>query len=186
MKQTPSVINLYEFTNKTNRPFGAIQGKETYRKLVDFIDSTPSVSTFGISLKDITATDASFPRESVVSVAKHYRGEKGFYLLDLTNRDLIDNWSYAALAKDQPLIIWNSDGSEFEFIGPTLKATEKALLEYIYAKETVTTSQLATDFGVSAPNASAKLKKASQQGYVLRTEEASESGGIEYIYRIIK
>ena len=185
MKQTPSVIKLIDYTNGNDHPFGNKQGKETFRKLVDFIDSKPSVLTFGISLKNIEATDASFPRESVVSVARHYKGERGFYLLDVTDRDLIDNWSYAALAKDQPLVIWTED-NKFEFIGPLLKPAVSELLEYVYKKEIVTTSQLASDFDLSVQNASARLKKAALQGYILRSEDTSESGGIEYIYRSIK
>ncbi|MDE2259973.1 MAG: DNA-binding protein, partial [Betaproteobacteria bacterium] len=115
MNQKTVVVRLRDFT-KNAHPFGNSEGKEVFRKLLDFFEQSPGTEVFGISLDGIEATDASFPRESVISVAKQLRGEKGFYLADLANRDLIDNWSYAARAKEQPLVIWNN--GEFEIIGP--------------------------------------------------------------------
>ena len=100
-----------------------------------------------ISLSGIEATDASFPRESVISLAKQLRGEKGIYLTDLHNRDLIDNWSYAALAKAQPLVIWT--GQEFEMIGPEMNQATKTLVTYELQQSQVTTSQVAADLGLS-------------------------------------
>lgn len=183
MKQNSTIINLRKFT-EDDHPFGNTQGKETFRKLSDYVDKHTSENIFGISLKDIVATDASFPRESVVSIAKSYRGEKGFYLKDIDDRDLIDNWSYAAQAKEQPLIIWKDN--TFEIIGLKLNPSAQIFISHIYQKKEITTSQVAEDLNLSVQNASARLKKFFQQGLLMRFEESSESGGIEFIYHAIQ
>ncbi len=177
------MINLIDFT-EDDHPFGNIQGKETFRMLAEFIDDHPTQKIFGISLAGIEATDASFPRESVVSIAKQYRGERGFFLEGFKSRDLIDNWSYAAKAKDQPFVIWND--KDFELIGPDVSSSAKALIDYILENHTVTASKVASDLNVTIQNASTKLKKLVTQGFILRSEDIAESGGIEYNYHSIK
>ncbi|MDD2335819.1 MAG: hypothetical protein PHD01_04495 [Geobacteraceae bacterium] len=183
MKQKPMVINLRDFTT-SDHPFGNVQGRQTYNKLAEFIDANPSQTIFGISLSDIVATDASFPRESVIAIAKQYRGEKGFFLEGFKSRDLIDNWNYAARAKDQPLVIWSEEG--YELIGPEVSPSVKALLDYIFTNLSVTTSRVANDLHISVQNASTQLKKMVNLGFLMRSEEIAESGGLEYIYKAIK
>lgn len=177
------LTSLLAFTS-SDHPYGNKEGKEVLRKLSEFVEQHASCNIFGISLKGITATDASFPRESVVTLAKQLRGEKGFYLTDFVNRDLIDNWSYAALAKDQPLVIWND--SNFEIIGPETNKSTRDLVEYVLQRGSVLTSQVAADLGLSVPNASTRLKNLVSQGYLLRSEDAAASGGIEFKYSAIK
>lgn len=183
MNQNSIVVKLRDFT-ESERPFGNNQGKAVFRGLADFVDSHPGHRVIGVSLSGIEATDASFPRESVVSLAKQLRGERGIFLTDLFDRDLIDNWDYAALAKSQPLVIWS--GSDFEVIGPEMNQATKTLVEYVLQKGAVTTSQVAADLGLSVQNASTRLKSLVLQGYFLRVEEAAESGGIEFKYLAIK
>ncbi|MDO8773507.1 MAG: DNA-binding protein [Burkholderiaceae bacterium] len=183
MNQNAIVVKLCDFTD-SDRPFGNSQGKAVFRRLADFVERHPAVRVFGISLKGIEATDASFPRESVISLAKQLRGERGIFLTDLHNRDLIDNWSYAALAKEQPLVIWN--GPNFEVIGPDMNQATKTLVDYVLQKGAVTTSQVAADLRLSVQNASTRLKSLVLQGYFLRVEEVAESGGIEFKYLAIK
>jgi len=177
------MIKLIDFTID-DHPLGNSQGKQTYNKLVEFIESYPSQSVFGISLDGIVATDASFPRESVIALAKQYRGEKGFFLEGIKTRDLIDNWNYAARAKDQPLVIWSEEG--FELIGPEVSASVKTLLDYIFTNISVTTSRVASDLHISVQNASTQLKKLVSLGFIMRSEVIAESGGLEYIYNAIK
>ena len=183
MNQNSIVVKLLDFTGN-NRPFGNNQGKAVFRGLADFVESHPGVRVFGISLNGIEATDASFPRESVISLAKQLRGEHGIFLTDIHDRDLIDNWSYAALAKGQPLVIWN--GPDFKVIGPDMNQATKALVEYVLQKGAATTSQVAADLGLFVQNASTRLKNLVLQGYFLRVEEVAESGGIEFKYLAIK
>ena len=152
MNQKYMHLNLRDFT-KNDHPFGNVQGKDTYRKLADHLD--------------------------VVALAKAYRGEKGFFLESLTNRDLLDNWNYAAQAKDQPLTVWNGKG--YEILGHPSE-TVKELVAIVLSKGQVTAAKVASELGISVPNASTKLKKLVNQGYVLRIDEVAESGGTEYLY----
>ncbi len=183
MNQKSAIVRLQDLT-KSAHPFGNIEGKEVFRKLLDLVEQSPGTKVFGISLGGIEATDASFPRESVISVAKQLRGEKGFYLTDLFNRDLIDNWNYAAKAKEQPLVIWNN--GDFEIIGPELNKSTRDLVEYVLSKGSVLASQVASDLGLSVPNASTRLKNLVLHGFIHRTEDVADSGGIEYRYSAIK
>ena len=183
MNQNSIIVKLRDFTSNAN-PFGNIEGKNVFRKLVDFVEEHPRTQIFGVSLDGIEATDASFPRESVVSVAKHFRGERGVFLINFRDRDLIDNWTYAARAKDQPLVIWND--ASFEVIGPELNPPTRTLVEYVLKNRSVVAAQVATDLGLSVQNASTRLKGLVAAGYLLRAEEAAESGGIEFKYRAIR
>lgn len=164
--------------------FGNDEGREVFQKLSKQLDSHPNKKIFGISLKGITRTDASFPRESVISLAKAKKGEKGFYLMDFASKDLMDNWDYAAKAKDQPMIVLIPNS--YEVIGPALYAGAIELLDYIMNEGVVTTSKVAAKFKLSAQNASGKLKKLYSLGLILGTKEVAESGGMEFVYRAIK
>lgn len=180
MKQTRVLLNLRDFTNSPT-PFGNLEGKSVFRKLGDFVEQHADAVVFGVSLGDIEATDASFPRESVIALAKQWRGEKGFFLKDLRGRDVIDNWSYAAQAKDQPLVIW--DELTFEIIGPELNSSTRTLLEYVLKDpQGVRASQVSADLDLSIPNASTRLKNLVAQGYILRTSEVADTGGVEFRY----
>lgn len=183
MNQNSIVVNLREFTD-SERPFGNIQGKAVFQKLRDFVEQNSAAKFVGITLKDIEATDASFPRESVVSLAKQLRGEVGIYLMDLHDRDLIDNWAYAARAKEQPLVIW--DHSKFEVIGPEQSPATKLLVDYVMERGAVLASQAAADLDLSVQNASTRLKNLVKDGYLMRVEEVAATGGIEFQYRAIK
>lgn len=57
-------------------------------------------------------------RESIVLLAKLYRGTKGFIIIDLDDEDIIDNIDYAAVALDQPLTIRLD--TEIRTLGPVL------------------------------------------------------------------
>lgn len=182
MNQPTVTIPLFELT-ESSRPFGNTQGKEVFGKLSAWIDEHPRTTVFCISLKGIKATDASFPRESVVSVAKHFRGEKGLCLVDMDDRDLIDNWKYACQAKSQPLVIWHN--ASYELIGPDISQASRQLLDYVLERRCVLASQVAADLEISVQNASTRLKRLVQEGYILRTEDVASSGGVEYRYSAI-
>lgn len=164
--------------------FGNKEGREVYQKLLDQLDKHPDKKIIGISLDGISRTDASFPRESVVSLAKSRIGEKGFYLLGFMSRDLMDNWDYAAKAKDQTMIVISDES--YELIGKTLNPGSKDVLDFVMEYGTVTTSMVSKSFDISAQNASAKLKKLLSVGLVLATKQAAETGGMEFVYTAIK
>ncbi len=164
--------------------YGNDEGREVFSQLQALVAKHPDEKVFGISLKGIEVTDASFPRESIVSLAKMYKGEKGFYLSDFISQDLLDNWSYAAQAKSQAVIIKNGKG--YELIGPPVTDTSKALLDIVMKKGTVTTSFIADELNVSPQNASAKMKKLLELGLVLASKETAETGGLEFVFTAIK
>lgn len=176
------MLRLLEFT-ESDHPFGNALGKAVYRMLADYVESLPAQDIIGISLEGIEATDASFPRESVVSLAKQYRGERGFFLTGFKSKDLLDNWDYGAKAKEQPLVVWTGD--EYELIGPELSGAAKKLLDFVFKHRVVTASKAAQDLEISVPNASNQLKNLVKQGFILRFETTAESGGIEYAYKAI-
>lgn len=180
---TNVIIKLADLID-SNVAFGNEEGRETYRKIANELDNYPGQNIFGISLKGIKVTDASFPRESVIALIKSKKGEKGFYLLDFLTKDLLDNWDYAAKAKDQPVIVLVNDG--YEVIGPSLTSGAKELLDFIMKQGMTTTSKIAEKFSISAQNASAKLKRLYLQGIIMGYKESAESGGMEFIYKAIK
>lgn len=182
MNQTPAMLHLLEFTDD-DHPYGNAQGKVVLRKLTERIDSEPTRDVYGISLEGIEGTDASFPRESIVSLAKQYRGEKGFFLTGFKSKDLLDNWDYGAKAKEQPLVVWTAEG--YELIGPEVSGATKKLLDFVLKHKAVTASKAAQDLGISVPNASTQLKNLVKQGFILRSEATAESGGIEFVYKAI-
>ena len=178
------MISLAALTGK--KPFlsGNTLGKEVFQKLLEEVDKFPEASLFEISLDGISATDASFPRESVVSLIKMYSGEKAFFLSGFASKDLMDNWDYAAKAKSQAVIV-HLGPKEYEVIGPELSASTEKLLEYVMDRGEVTAA-VAQHFGITAQNASGKLKKLLSMGLVTGAKETAKSGGLEFVYHAIK
>jgi hypothetical protein len=182
MKES-KVIKLFDVVGSPIA-IGNEEGRDAFASLARIVDGHPEQDVFEISLEGMDATDASFPRESVVNLAKSSRGEKAFFLTGFKNKDLIDNWSYGAEAKEQPLMIL--DQGNRIWIGPEIKSATKDLLDFIYQQDSVTTAMIAESFDVSAQNASGKLKKLHNQGFIIGRKEVAESGGLEFIYRAIK
>lgn len=179
------MIKLSEITGKEQFLSGNVLGKKAFQQLQSAVDSYPSVAVIGISLKGIVATDASFPRESVISLVKLHSGEKGFFLMDFSSDDLKDNWDYAAKAKNQAVIVQRGP-DRYEVIGPELSESTKELLDFVMKEGVVTTSKVAKKFDVSAQNASAKMKKLHSMGLVLGSKETAETGGLEFVYQAIR
>jgi hypothetical protein len=174
-------MKLIEFTNGNDHPFGNKQGQETYKKLKEFFDNNVCGKVVEVSLTGIKATDASFPRESVISIIKNFIGEKSFYITGFDSKDLLENWDYAAKAKKQ-LVITQFNGG-VEIIGPDINASTKDLIDYVYSKPFVTTANVAKALNLSVQNASTRLKRLASEGVFLREEEAAISGGKEFLYK---
>lgn len=185
MNQKTKTILLSELTGKKEFLSGNDLGQEIFIKLHNVVGSSPGIPVFKISLKGIKATDASFPRESVISLVKLLSGEKGFVISDFVSDDLVDNWDYAAKAKNQSTIIYKN-GSGYDVIGPELSEGTKSLLDFVMKEGVVTTAKVAKKFDISAQNSSAKLKKLHTMGLVLGSKETAETGGLEYVYRAIR
>lgn len=176
------IIKLVDVT-KDEHPNGNVKGKAVFAELSNIIESHQGTDMFGISLSGIVATDASFPRESVMSLAKHYSGSKFFYLIDMNDEDLVDNWTYGAIAKEQPMTVW--DDNHAFFIGPDMTKSIEELANYMLLKRDVTTSDISKAFDITTQNASTRLKNLYKFGYVRRVEDIAESGGKEFIYKLI-
>jgi hypothetical protein len=181
MKQKISQIKFIDFSGEPN-PYGTIRGKQTYEKLVNFIESTNTL-IFGISFKGIEGADSSYLRESLISVVKRFKDERIIFIEDLTDPDVTYNLKLAANAKNQPITNWV--GSECTILGPQPSSSNQALLDLVISNRSLTTSKASSTLDISVQNASTKLKKLFEDGYVSRTEEAAETGGKEFVYHAI-
>jgi len=70
-------------------PFGNKKGREVFPQLKAIIDSNPNQNVFEISFDGIEFTDSSFARESILLLAKMFRGNKGIFYLILIRTILI-------------------------------------------------------------------------------------------------
>ena len=183
MNQNTTLMKLFDFC-KSQMPHGNKLGKETFNEMRDYVEKHRGTTLFEISFTDIEFADSSFARESIVLLAKLYRGTKGFIIIDLDDEDIIDNIDYAAVALDQPLTIRLD--TEIRTLGPVLTKSNLEILNFLKKKKKTTTSQIASSMNLSVQNASSKLKKLVDDGYILRFEETAESGGIEFIYQAIE
>ncbi len=183
MNQNVIEIRLRDFMPRDDG-WGHEEGHETLDALLGVVESQPGIRIFRISLKGVRRTDASFPRESIVELARRYRGRKGFCLIHFTNQDLIDNWDAAALKKEHPLVIWNND--QYILIGSPPSLGNREILEFALSIPSLTASITSMALNLKITNASTKLKQLEAQGFLLREEVVSPSGGKEFIYFRIK
>ena len=174
------LVKLFDLTDNNDHPFGNVLGREVFKRLQSVVDANPSSKSFEVSLEGIVATDSSFPRESVIALAKQLRGEKWFYISNAGSPDLIDNWDYAALAKQQSLLLVSD--KETRIIGPNAKTSTRELLDFVVHQEGVSTANVAKALGISVQNASTRLKKLANEGLSIRSETSSPTGGIEFLY----
>lgn len=174
------LVKLLELTDNNDHPFGNVLGREVFKRLQSVVDENPGSKSFEISLEGIVATDSSFPRESVIALAKQLRGEKWFYITHVSSLDLIDNWDYAATAKQQSLILISD--KETRVIGPEAKTSTRELLDFVLRQKVVSTANVAKALEISVQNASTRLKKLANEGLIMRSETSSPTGGIEFFY----
>lgn len=173
-------IHLLEHMD-TSDGWGHIQGRQVYERLLAAIETHPFEEIVRISLDGVKRTDITFPRESVIELAKHYRGHKGFCLIDVSDQDLLDNWDAAASRREQPLMVWNGLRLS-RILGPELSAGLRDTFFYVLSVPVARTSEAALSLGLKVPNVSNKLKQLWQEGYILRREQSASSGGVEYEY----
>jgi hypothetical protein len=173
------VICLRDYMGSSG--WGHIQGRRVREQLQDLVASSPAEDIIVLSLEGVEHIDVSFPRESVVELAKQYRGQRGFCLTHLNDPDLLENWDAAASMREQPLFVWGAAGT-YRILGPQPSAGLREMLQYVLSVPVARTSEAASALDLKIPNASNKLKQLWQEGYILRREDTAESGGIEYEY----
>lgn len=178
MKQEVA-IKLRDFMDREDG-WGADEGQEIYMKLSRFIEQHPATAVYKVSLDGVRRTDASFPRESVMEIARRYRKKAGFCLVDMTSKDLLDNWDAAALKKEQPMFVWLTKG--YRLLGPQPPAGCADALRLVLERFEVRASDVSKALTLKIANASMKLKQLWEQGFILRREDAADTGGIEYVY----
>ena len=185
MNENAHVMKLIEYCSGNPMPFGNQEGKKVFPQLKAIIDSAQTQKVFEISFEGIKFTDSSFARESILLLAKMYRGQKGIFLsyFDPEYVDMLDNWDYAAGKVGQPILV--KMGGDIRLLGNQLSSSNKEVFDLVMKAKAITTSKVAAQLNLSVPNASTKLKKLVDEGYILRVEEVAESGGIEFIYKSI-
>lgn len=179
-----SAVSLHELM-ESDQGWGRQQGRAVYHRLLDAVEAYPGRVTFRISLNGVSRVDVSFASETVVELIRRYLGKKGFCLVDLRDRDMQENWDAAATRKAVALMAWNGDGRP-HVLG--LQPTSGTLSAFRYALEVgmARASSFAAEEGISLSNASMKLKKLWEQGFLLRREETAETGGLEFVYYPIR
>lgn len=164
--------------------WGHSQGRKLYQELLACVEANPGIKIFRISLDGVDRFDASFPRESIMELAKRYRGDKGFCFVDVVDPDLIDNLESGAIKKNQPMINWT--GESATIIGPPPSPGTVKIFNFVLSQESVKAADAVKSLDIKLNNASTKLKQLWEKGYVMRREEAAATGGVEYIYYRVK
>lgn len=165
--------------------WGREQGRQVFRRLLDTVDASPDCTVFRVSMRGVERADISFASETLVELARRFRGRKGFCLVDLADPDVKENYEAAAARKAQPLIVWTGGGVQVLGAQPS-QGTRDALEFALKRPHTRAAEFVMERSGMTIANASMKFKQLWEQGFLLREESAADSGGVEYVYRRIR
>lgn len=184
MKQMAHVLALRDFMDRPDG-WGRDQGRSVYQRLLRAVEESASTLIIRISMKGVQRVDMSFASETIVELARRYRGVKGMCLIDLTDNDMIENIDAAASKKSQPLLVWQGRFARVLGAQPTegcreafdfaLERSQARAAEFAQAKK-----------NISIANASMKFKQLWEQGFLLRRERVADSGGLEFVYQRIE
>ncbi|WP_122501792.1 winged helix-turn-helix domain-containing protein [Pseudomonas viridiflava] len=163
-------------------PYGSASGKLAHAKLLAEIENLGKVNVIGVSFGGLDGADVSFLREALVYVIKRFKNEIAFYVTDLPDEDIVANLQAAAESGGQPVTYWSDD--KCRFLGLEQSSSSRTLLDFIASEHSSTTSKVAEALAISVQNASTRLKRLYEEGYVMRIEETAETGGREYVYRV--
>jgi hypothetical protein len=185
MKPMNEGVRVLEFRDVMDRGegWGRDQGREVYQRMLKFVEANPGIAVFRVSMKGVNRLDISFSSETVVELARRFRGRKGFCLIDLTDRDLIENLDAAAEKKGQPMLVWH--GKSADLIGTEPSEGTREAFAFAMGRPESRAAEFAARRGISIANASMKFKQLWEQGFLLRRESAAETGGVEYVYQRI-
>jgi hypothetical protein len=182
MNEIPAVdLRLREFMTEDDG-WGRPAGRGTYQRLMEFVEGHPGAMIFRVSLIGVRRVDISFASETIIELARRYRGQKGFCFVDLVDIDQRENWEAAAQRAKHPIMSLNKHGQPV-ILGVEPSQGNADALKFALAKpETRAAEYAASAKGVSITNASTKFKQLWEQGFLLRREAVAESGGVEYVY----
>lgn len=182
MNQIPAVdLRLREFMDE-DEGWGREAGRLTFQRLMTYVEQHAGTLIFRVSLAGVRRVDISFASETIVQLARRYRGEKGFCFIDLADIDQQENWEAAAQRARQPLLLWNRQGKP-QILGVEPSQGIADALQFALAKPITRAAEYAkSPRNVSLTNASTKFKQLWEQGFLLRCEATAPSGGVEYVY----
>jgi len=180
MNERTRVIALRECMDD-GQGWGREQGRQVFQRLLDIVEAASDCAVFRVSMRGVDRADISFASETLVELARRFRGQKGFCLVDLTDADVKENYEAAAARKVQPLIVWS--GHSAQVIGAQPSQGARDALEFALARPRTRAAEFVSERpGMTIANASMKFKQLWAQGFLLREESAADSGGVEYVY----
>jgi hypothetical protein len=184
LNERNGVLGLRRFM-VDDQGWGRESGRLVYQRLLAHVEDSPGVAVFRLTLAGVRRMDISFASETVVELARRYRGSKGFCFVDLADADLIENLEAAAAKKAQPLMIWHGDVARV--IGAEPSQGNREALTFALDRPVVRAAEFSQATpGMSIANASTKFKQLWEQGFLLRREATAESGGVEFVYYRIR
>ncbi|WP_281948711.1 hypothetical protein [Vibrio parahaemolyticus] len=163
------------------------QGVQLFSYLVELINNEPAQDIFYLSIKDAFFA-SSFGREGIVKVAKHFRKTKGLCLVDIEDEEILENLLSGIARLEQPIPYYIEEELRLVHenkIGTPSKSNAQ-VYEYTLKRELTNAHDISEAFDLKINNASNKLKILFEEGFLLRKEEKSSSGGIEYFYYPIR
>lgn len=134
-------------------------------------------------MKGVKRIDASFASEAIVELIRRFRGTRGICLVDLTDAEIRFNIELAAARVSVPVALWN--GGSIEMIGGQPSQGNREALEFALVRSQARAAEFAEAGDFSIANASTKFKQLWEQGFLMRSESAADSGGVEFVYRRI-
>jgi hypothetical protein len=180
MNERTRLIALRDYMDD-GEGWGREQGRKVFRRLLDSVEAGSGCVVFRVSMRGVDRTDISFASETVVELARRFRGSKGFCLVDLSDPDVKENYEAAAARKAQPLIVWT--GETATVIGAQPSQGAREALEFALQRPRTRAAEFVADkSGMTIANASMKFKQLWEQGFLLREESAADTGGVEYVY----
>jgi hypothetical protein len=176
-------IRLRDFMDEAEG-WGRAEGRVVYQRMLEFVEAHPGVTVFRVSTEGVRRVDISFASETLVELARRYRGSKGFCLVDVDNLDMIENWEAAAAKKSQPLVLWK--GKQGRVIGLKPSQGNREALSFALSRGEARAAEFVeAKPGMLIANASTKFKQLWEQGFLLRRESVAETGGVEFVYHCI-
>jgi hypothetical protein len=181
MNERTCVIALRDYMDD-GEGWGREQGREVFRRLLERVEAASAgCAVFRVSMRGVDRADISFASETLVELARRFRGSKGFCLIDLDDPDVRENYEAAAARKAQPLIVWT--GATPIVIGTQPSQGTREALEFALQRPYTRAAEFALEKqGMTIANASMKFKQLWEQGFLLREESAADTGGVEYVY----
>ncbi len=179
MNESSRVLPLIEHMDRSEG-WGRAQGREVYQRMLHFVEEHPGTVVFRISMRGVKRVDMSFASETLIELARRFRRNKGFCLVDLADADMIENIAAAGEKKEQPLMVWR--GVAATLVGRQPGEGAREAFEFAIGRSQTRAAEFAAHKDLTIANASMKFKQLWEQGFLLRRESAADTGGVEFVY----